>query len=228
MTTTFPRLLAAALLAGLAASASASAASASDDCRLRQDRADKRAIATDLVQEPADAALLAVTPRDEEEELRVRLHGRGGGRHGIRLAAAGEDRYRLSVRLREGETARFTERELRNRRGRLELRIRAAVADAEGERVRVVRATVRVLALVEECPQDEPGEDDGAEAGDDRSAGGDDGEAGDDREAEGEAGDDRGGDAEAEGEGEGEASDDRGGSGREARGDDRRGRRRDD
>ena len=225
MTTTFPRLLAAALLAGLATSASASAASASDDCRLRQDRADKRAIATDLVQEPADAALLSVTPRDEEEELRVRLHGRGGGRHGIRLAAAGEDRYRLSVRLREGETARFTERELHNRRGRLELRIRAAVADAEGERVRVVRATVRVLALVEECPQDEPGEDDGAEAGDDRSAGGDDGRAGDDREGEREDGDDRGGEDEDEGE---DDDDDRGGSGREARGDDRRGRRRDD
>ena len=227
MTTTFPRLLAAALLAGLATStsASASAASASDDCRLRQDRADKRAIATALVQEPADAALLSATPRDEEEELRVRLHGRGGGRHGIRLAAAGEDRYRLSVRLREGETARFTERELRNRRGRLELRIRAAVADAEGERVRVVRATVRVLALVEECPQDEPGEDDGPEAGDDRSAGGDDGRAGDDREGEREDGDDRGGEDEDEGE---DDDDDRGGSGREARGDDRRGRRRDD
>lgn len=117
-----------------------------------------------------EAAVLSFTASDPDAELRVKLRQDGvrgddeddergrGRRGGVRVVEVGEDAYRVSVRKPEGGDVTFTTDRVRSRPGALKLRLRAVVADAEGEPVRSYRATVQVKALQEVCAdEDEAG-----------------------------------------------------------------------
>ena len=116
-----------------------------------------------------EAAVLTLAKSDAAAELRVKLRqdvarggdddgerGRGPGRRGgLRVVEVADDQYRVSVAKPEGGRVTFTSERVRPRPGKLTLRLRAVVADAEGEPARSYRATVQVRAYQEVCAEDE-------------------------------------------------------------------------
>ncbi len=113
-----------------------------------------------------EAAVLSFTASDPEAELRVKLRQDGvrgredrgrGARGAVRVVEVADGAYRISVHKPQGGDVAFTTERVRATPGALKLRLRAVVADAEGEPVRAHRATVQVRALREVCEAEEDG-----------------------------------------------------------------------
>ena len=76
----------------------------------------------------------------------------------MRVVEVAEGEYRVTVAKPQGGDLAFTTDSVRSQPAKLSLRLRAAVADAEGAPVRSLRATVHVRAFQEACAEgDETG-----------------------------------------------------------------------